>query len=283
MIVVTGASGQLGTAFRRLLGDQDVRYLDEEELDFRNFQAISQVIDEIGPSLVVNCAAYTAVDAAEENEDLARLVNATAVGELARATADNGAQFVTFSTDYVFDGTKPVGYVESDQTNPVSVYGATKLEGEGLARAAHPGSLVVRTSWLLSGTHANFASTMIKLISQGPVKVVDDQYGRPTLVDDLARVTLDAIDHGTTGIVHLANEGATTWFGLAREVAAIAGLDADRVTPCPTEEFPRPAPRPANSVLDSERVAGLGIEPMPPYRPGLERIVSNLLEHPLQP
>ncbi len=283
MIVVTGASGQLGTAFRRLLGDQDVRYLDEAELDFQNLRAIPQVLEEISPSLVINCAAFTAVDAAEENEDLARIVNATAVGELARASAGIGAQFVTFSTDYVFDGTKTVGYVESDRTDPVSVYGSTKLEGERLARAAHPGALIVRTSWLLSGTHPNFASTMIQLIGRGPVKVVDDQRGRPTLVDDLARVTLDAVDHRANGVVHLANEGATTWFGLAREIATIAGLDADRVSPCSTDEFPRPAPRPANSVLDSERVTGLDIEPMPPYRPGLERIVADLLEHPPQP
>ncbi len=164
MIVVTGASGQLGTAFRQLLNGQDVRYLDEDELDFENLEEIPQVLAAINPSLVINCAAYTAVDAAEESERLARIVNATAVGELARASADIGAQFVTFSTDYVFDGTKVGGYLESDPTNPVSVYGRTKVEGERLAQAAHPGSLIVRTSWLLSGTHGNFASTMIKLI-----------------------------------------------------------------------------------------------------------------------
>jgi dTDP-4-dehydrorhamnose reductase len=278
MIVVTGASGQLGTAFRRLLSDRDVRYLDEDELDFENLEEIPQVLAAINPSLVINCAAYTAVDAAEENERLARIVNTTAVGELARASADIGAQFVTFSTDYVFDGTKVGGYLESDPTDPVSVYGRTKADGERLAQAAHPGSLIVRTSWLLSGTHANFASTMIKLINRGPVKVVDDQRGRPTLANDLARVTLDAVDHGATGVVHLANEGPTTWYGLARDIAVIANLDVDRVTPCSTDEFPRPAPRPANSVLDSERVSGFGIEPMPHYRHGLEAAVESLLK-----
>ncbi len=278
MIVVTGASGQLGTAFRQLLNGQDVRYLDEDELDFENLEEIPQVLAAINPSLVINCAAYTAVDAAEENERLARIVNATAVGELARASADIGAQFVTFSTDYVFDGTKVGGYLESDPTNPVSVYGRTKVEGERLAQAAHPGSLIVRTSWLLSGTHANFASTMIKLINRGPVKVVDDQRGRPTLANDLARVTLDAVDHGAAGVVHLANEGPTTWYGLARDIATIASLDVERVTPCSTDEFPRPAPRPANSVLDSERISGFGIEPMPHYRRGLEAAVESLLK-----
>jgi dTDP-4-dehydrorhamnose reductase len=185
---------------------------------------------------------------------------------------------VTFSTDYVFDGTTTGGYVESDQTNPQTVYGVTKLEGEQLALHDHPDALVVRTSWLLSGTHPNFASTMIKLTRNGPVSVVDDQRGRPTLADDLARVTLDAIDHGATGVLHLANEGVTTWFGLAREIAAIAGLDPERVSPCTTAEFPRPAPRPADSVLNSERLAGLAIEPMPPYRPGLEAAVRALMD-----
>ncbi len=280
MIVITGPTGQLGTAFGRLLGDREVRILSEDELDFQNLDAIPPALAAIGPSIVINCAAYTAVDAAEEDEETARIVNATAVGVLAKASADLGARFVTFSTDYVFDGTKAGGYVESDATHPMSAYGRTKLEGEQLAVANHPEALIVRTSWLLSGTHPNFASTMIKLIGKGPVKVVDDQRGRPTLADDLARVTLDAIDRKASGVVHLANEGVTTWFGLAREIAAIAGLDPERVTPCTTAEFPRPAPRPADSVLDSERIEALGIGPMPPYQPGLESAVERLLDSP---
>ena len=278
MIVITGPTGQLGTAFGRRLEGREVRTITEAELDFRYLDEIPKALAEIGPSLVINCAAYTAVDAAEDDVDTARLVNATAVGALARACDDLGARFVTFSTDYVFDGTKAGGYVESDQTSPKSVYGVTKLEGEQLALENDRDALVVRTSWLLSGTHPNFASTMIKLIRNGPVKVVDDQRGRPTLADDLARVTLDAIDREASGVLHLANEGVTTWFGLAREIASIAGLDPERVTPCTTDEFPRPAPRPADSVLNSERVAGLGIELMPPYGPGLEAAVLALMD-----
>jgi len=278
MIVITGPTGQLGTAFGHLLEGREVRCITEEELDFRYLDEIPRALAAIRPSLVINCAAYTAVDAAEEDVDTARLVNATAVGALARACDQLGARFVTFSTDYVFDGTKAGGYVESDPTNPQSVYGVTKLEGEQLALHDHPDALVVRTSWLLSGTHPNFASTMIKLIRNGPVQVVDDQRGRPTLADDLARVTLDAIDREASGVLHLANEGVTTWFGLAREIASIAGLDPERVTPCTTAEFPRPAPRPADSVLNSERLAGLGISPMPPYGPGLEAAVRALLD-----
>lgn len=278
MILVTGPTGQLGTAFGRLLEGQEVRNLSETELDFQHLEQIPRALAAIGPSMVINCAAYTAVDAAEEDEDTARIVNATAVGALAAACADLGARFVTFSTDYVFDGTSADGYVESDQPNPMSAYGRTKLEGERLALDRNPDALVIRTSWLLSGTHANFASTMIKLISRGPVKVVDDQRGRPTLADDLARATVESVGRGATGILHLANEGITTWYGLAREIASIAELDPERVTPCSTDEFPRPAPRPADSVLNSERVAELGINPMPPYQPSLALAVKQLLD-----
>jgi len=278
VIVVTGPTGQLGTAFGRLLEGREVRNLSETELDFKHLEEIPRALAAIGPSMVINCAAYTAVDAAEEDEGTARIVNATAVGALAAACADIGARFVTFSTDYVFDGTSADGYVESDRPNPMSAYGRTKLEGERLALDRNPDALVVRTSWLLSGTHANFAATMIELISRGPVRVVDDQRGRPTLVDDLARATVDAVGRGATGILHLANEGITTWYGLAREVASIAGLDPERVTPCSTDEFPRPAPRPADSVLNSERLAELGIDPMPPYQPSLAAAVKQLLD-----
>ena len=278
MIVVTGPTGQLGTAFGRLLEGREVRNLSETELDFKHLEEIPRALAAIGPSMVINCAAYTAVDAAEEDEGTARIVNATAVGALAAACADIGARFVTFSTDYVFDGTSADGYVESDRPNPMSAYGRTKLEGERLALDRNPDALVVRTSWLLSGTHANFAATMIELISRGPVRVVDDQRGRPTLVDDLARATVDAVGRGATGILHLANEGITTWYGLAREIASVAGLDPERVTPCSTDEFPRPAPRPADSVLNSERVAELGIDPMPPYQASLAAAVKQLLD-----
>ena len=278
MIVVTGPTGQLGTAFGRLLEGREVRNLSETELDFRHLEEIPRALAAIGPSMVINCAGYTAVDAAEGDEDTARIVNATAVGALAAACADIGARFVTFSTDYVFDGTSADGYVESDRPNPMSAYGRTKLEGERLALDRNPDALVVRTSWLLSGTHPNFAATMIELISRGPVRVVDDQRGRPTLADDLARATVDAVGRRATGILHLANEGITTWYGLAREIASVAGLDPERVTPCSTDEFPRPAPRPANSVLNSERVAELGINPMPPYQPSLDAAVRQLLD-----
>jgi dTDP-4-dehydrorhamnose reductase len=276
VIAVVGAGGQLGSGFLRLLGAEAMA-VTRDQLDLRDRDQVGPWVVSTRPELVLNCAAYTAVDAAEDDEDTARLVNATAAGRLAEATSALGIKLVTFSTDYVFDGSKQSGYVESDSTNPLNVYGATKLEGERLALAANPAALVIRTSWVLSGTHRNFAETMIDMISKGPVRVVDDQRGRPTLVDDLAAVTISAIEQGATGLLHLTNQGATTWFGLAREVAEIAGLDPERVESISTAEFPRSAPRPANSVLDSERLDDLGLAPLPHYRPSLERAVEQLM------
>ena len=276
MIAVLGSSGQLGTAFVELLGDEATP-ISRAELDLTDLTGVPDWVASTRPKVVINCAAYTAVDAAEQNEETARLVNAGAVGELARATHAHGAQFVTFSTDYVFDGAKGEPYVESDQPNPLSVYGRTKAEGERLALEANSDTLVVRTSWVLSGTHRNFVTTMLGLIRQGPVDVVDDQHGHPTLVSDLAAGTMRAIDLGAAGFLHLANQGVTTWCGLAREIAALAGLDADRVRAISAAQFSRPAPRPQNSVLDSERTHNLGICPLPHYRNSLPAIVQSLL------
>lgn len=278
MIAVLGANGQLGQAFTRLLDSATA--VTREQLDLSEPDRIEPWIAANRPELVINCAAYTAVDAAESDVETARLVNATAVGVLAEVTARYGVGLVTFSTDYVFNGSKESAYVESDEPNPLNVYGQTKLEGERLVASHNPEALVVRTSWVLSGTHRNFAATMLDLIGEGEVRVVDDQRGRPTLVDDLAPAVMEAVDRGVSGVVHLTNEGSTTWFDLAREIAGIAGLDPERVIPISTSEFPRPAPRPANSVLDSERVGLLGLTPLPNYRAALKAAVGQLLMAP---
>ena len=257
---------------------REVRTITEDELDFRHLDEIPRALGEMSLRLPSRSSGGTGRSThAEYDVDTARLVNATAVGALATACADLGARFVTFSTDYVFDGTRAGGYVESDQTSPKSVYGVTKLEGEHLALENDRDALVVRTSWLLSETRPNFASTMIKLIRNGPVKVVDDQRGRPTLADDLARVTLDAVDREVSGVLHLENgvQHGSAWPGRSRRSPVSTPNES---TPCTTDEFPRPAPRPADSVLNSERVAGLGIELMPPYGPGLEAAVLALMD-----
>jgi len=252
VIVVTGAHGQLGTAFLKLI--PEATGLARDDLNLSEPTSIRPTLNSLRPSLVVNCAAYTAVDAAEKDAENARIVNAQSVRELASTCADIGARFVTFSTDYVFDGSKAEPYVESDPTRPINVYGETKAEGEQAAIEANPDALIIRTSWVLSGTHPNFTSTMLQLAARGKATVVNDQIGRPTMANDLARGTMQVLDDGLTGILHLANQGALSWFELARIVFEMGGFDSHAVEPCASSEFPRPAPRPANSVLNSERV-----------------------------
>jgi len=236
------------------------------------------VLAELRPSAIVNCAAYTKVDAAEAHETEAYAVNATAVGQLARYAAEAHIPLLTFSTDYVFAGDATTPYLESAATGPVNAYGRTKLAGEHAARDAHPGALVVRTSWLVSGTHPNFVATMLRLAAEREVvRVVADQQGRPTVAADLAAASLDALENGVSGILHLANEGATTWFQLAREVMRLAGLDPERIQPCTTADYPTPAPRPAYSVLGTERGAEAGVVALPPWQLSLPAVVAGLL------
>ena len=274
MIAVLGANGQLGSAFVRELGDACLA-VTRADLDLIDVETIEPWVSSVRPDLVINCAAYTAVDAAETDAETARTVNANAVGALADSTARHSLKLVTFSTDYVFDGEKETGYVESDEPNPLNVYGRTKLEGEQVAMAAHSGVLVVRTSWLLSSTHRNFLTTILGKLAEGEVTVVDDQRGRPTLVNDLVQATVNAIEVGATGILHLTNGGETTWFELAREIARVAGFVPELVKPIRSSELDRAAVRPSNSVLNSERLEALGIMELPRYQRGLGLAITQ--------
>lgn len=273
MIAVTGAKGQLGSAFVRHLG-VDGLPVTRDDLDLTNVDSIGPWLESVRPALVINCAAYTAVDAAESDTHTARAINALAVGALAEASARLAIRFVTFSSDYVFDGEKKTGYVESDLPNPLNVYGSTKLEGEHLALDAHPGALVIRTSWLLSTTHRNFLTFMIDHLNEGEVAVVNDQRGRPTFVDDLVKGTLAAFDAGAAGILHLTNQGESTWYALAREIAQLSGHDPEQVKPTTSAALGRPANRPANSVLDSERLAIFELLPLPQWLTALQEAVG---------
>lgn len=272
--VVTGGTGQLGNAFRRLI--PHAVFPSRQEFDLSRPGDLAPWLEETRPDLLINCAAYTAVDRAEEEEEVAHIVNAEAVGEMARVLARRAIPFVTFSTDYVFDGSGGEPYIESDPTGPVNAYGRTKLDGELLALQAHPGALVIRTSWVLSGTHANFVDTILRLVRERELRVVDDQRGCPTFVDDLAPAVLDALEAGATGVLHLTNSGDTTWFGLAREAVTLSGQDPDRVAPCTTAEYPLPAPRPAYSVLGSVRRGEFGVEALPRWKCSLRSIVTEI-------
>ena len=172
------------------------------------------------------------------------------------------------------DGDRP--YLESDPIAPINAYGRSKAEGERFAQQTHPDALIVRTSWLVSGTHPNFVATMIRLARERDLSVVADQRGRPTVVDDLAAATLAALDRGATGILHLSNEGVTTWYELARAAVELAGIDPDRIRPISTDEYPTPAARPAYSVLGSQRLDELGLAPLPPWRDSLPAVVERL-------
>ena len=272
--LIVGSTGQLGTAFAGLLPSAD--QVDLPEMDLTDLTSIAPFIESQNPSLIINCAAYTAVDAAEDNIDLATVINGHAVAELARVADQLSVPFVTYSTDYVFDGTGTRPYLESDPVSPVNAYGASKLVGEGAA-LDYSKSLVVRTSWLVSGTHQNFIATMLRLARKQTLSVVDDQHGRPTIAADLAVATLAALDVGASGILHLANEGPTTWFELARAAVALGGGDPASIQPCTTSEYPTRAKRPAYSVLGSERLSTLGIPPLPHWSVSLPDVVRQLL------
>ncbi len=277
MIVVLGSSGQLGAAFARM---NDVVGLDRARFDLSRFEGgdFSEMLAELRPTGVVNCAAYTAVDRAEAEEELATLVNGHAVGEMSERCAQASVPFVTYSTDYVFDGSARTPYLESQPTDPINAYGRSKLVGELAALASHSGALVIRTSWVVSGTHPNFVRTMIDLVQAGrDLKVVDDQVGCPTVATDLAQATLDAMEHRVSGILHLTNQGPTTWFHLARTAVEMAGLDPDSISPCSTAEYPTPARRPAYSVLGSEVASGMGLTPLPHWEESLPEVVAAQL------
>lgn len=274
MILVTGGAGQLGTAFRRVL--PDARYVDLADLDLTDPGRLAAALEEMRPEAIVNCAAYTAVDRAEQEEDLATAVNGEAVGVMAGHAARRRIPFLTFSTDYVFPGDGGEPYLESSPTDPVNAYGRSKLAGERAALAACPEALVVRTSWLVSGTHPNFVATMLRLAAEGGVRVVDDQRGCPTMVDDLAPGAWAALRAGVSGLLHLTNSGETTWFRFARAAVARAGLDPGRIVPCATADYPTPARRPAYSVLGSERRGPLGLPDLPPWEESLAAVVEGL-------
>ncbi len=222
--------------------------------------------------MVVNLAAYTAVDAAEEHEDEARAINATGAGVLARAAAEAGARIIHVSTDYVFDGSATSPYPEDAPHAPVSAYGRTKAEGERLVLDGHPdGASVVRTAWLYGAGGPSFPSTMLRLAaSHDTVSVVDDQRGQPTWTVDLAARIVELVDAGApAGVFHATATGETTWFGLARAVFTAAGLDPARVRPTDSASFVRPAPRPAYSVLGHGGWARVGLPPLRDWREAL--------------
>jgi dTDP-4-dehydrorhamnose reductase len=249
--LVTGAGGQLGTHLVEVLRGADVVALSRAEFDITDARAVDATLGDLRPDVVLNAAAFTAVDAAEEREADAFAVNERGPGLLAEALARYGGRLVHVSTDYVFAGDAHEPYEPDDATGPRTAYGRSKLAGEAAVLAALPDAHIVRTAWVYGGPGPNFVDTMIKLEqTRDTVDVVDDQVGSPTWVHDLATalVALGAADV-PPGVLHYANAGQASWFDLAREVFRLVGTDPERVRPVSSAQFPRPAPRPAWSVL----------------------------------
>ena len=248
----------LGQDVLRAAGGRAVG-LTRAELDVTNRAAVTEALS---GATVINCAAYTDVDGAESDPERAHAVNADG----ARNVAEAAARVVYVSTDYVFDGSKTGPYVESDPVNPLSAYGRSKLAGERATLTASPQSLIVRTSWLFGAGGGNFVATMLRLGEErDELRVVDDQVGCPTFTGHLADALVALAEGHGHGFLHVAGSGSCSWFEFARAIFERAGMDVD-VRPCTTEEFPRPAPRPANSVLASDR----GAPGLPAWQEGLD-------------
>ena len=279
-ILVTGARGQLGTELMALLGPQDhheVLGLDLPEHDLTDRDHVLGVITGFRPEAVIHGAAFTAVDACEEQVETAYRVNCAATRFVADGARRVGAHVVYVSTDYVFDGTKPEPYVEWDRPNPQSVYGRTKLGGE---MEIDPGWTVARTSWVCGAHGANMVKTLLRLAGErDTLSFVDDQVGHPTFAGDLAAMLAKLAVERVPGTFHTTNQGAVSWYGFAQEVFRAAGHDPDRISPISTAELdpPRPAPRPANSVLDDLAWRLHGFRPSRDFREPLAEVVAALL------
>ena len=280
-VLITGANGQLGNEMR-VLSEANKEYTyfftDVAELDICNEQAVMDFVKANNIKVIVNCAAYTAVDKAEENVELCTKLNADAVGYLAKAAEANGAEFVQISTDYVFDGTAHIPYQETEPTCPNSVYGSTKLAGEQNALTLCSCSMVIRTAWLYSTFGNNFVKTMIRLGKErDTLGVIFDQVGTPTYARDLARAIFAAIRQGVVpGVYHFSNEGVCSWYDFTKAIHRIAGITDCKVNPLHTEEYPTPAKRPHYSVLDKSKIKKTyGIE-VPYWEDSLKECIFQL-------
>lgn len=276
-LFITGVHGQLGRALVEAAKGRarTVAGCDLDTLDICDREAVHRWITDARPSAVINCAAYTSVDDCEINEAEATAINGTAVGHLAAACTVVGARLVQISTDYVFPGDGDRPYREDDPTAPLSAYGRSKLLGEELARSSSS-HLVVRTAWLYGHGGRSFVETIRGQIesSATELRVVADQRGCPTFCDDLAEAILDLVDAEAGGVVHTVNTGDTTWHGFAMEIARRLGADVE-ITAVSSEEYRRPAPRPAYSILDTSRLVALLGRPMPPWQDALGRYLGT--------
>lgn len=277
-VLVTGANGQLGSDVVEMLKrhNHEVKGCGRTDLDIADQQQCEEVIGEFRPEAIIHCAAYTTVDAAEEDVDGAYRVNAAGTRNIATAAEKIGAKLVYISTDYVFDGQADRPYREYDNTSPQTVYGESKHAGELLTQSLSSKFFIVRTSWVYGQYGSNFVKTMLKLgAERDSVSVVHDQVGSPTYTVDLARFLLQLIQTEKYGIYHASNAGQCSWYEFAQAIFETAGLQV-KVLPVTTEQFPRPAKRPAYSVMDHTAIRANDLEDLPDWRNGLQRFMTEV-------
>lgn len=282
-ILVTGANGQLGCEMRRLgaVSPNNYIFTDVAELDITDSEAVMSVVRECSIEAIVNCAAYTNVDKAESDETMAELINATAVGNLARAMKEVGGTLFHVSTDYVFGREGNTPRTEDMPLEPLGVYGRTKLHGEEAIAQSGCKALVFRTAWLYSEYGNNFLKTMMRLTAEKEqLNVVFDQVGTPTYAGDLALAIFSIIEagvyEGNEGIYHFSNEGVCSWYDFAVEIAAVAGNTACRINPCHSSEFPSPVTRPPYSVLDKTKIKETFDIDIPHWRESMEYCIKRI-------
>jgi len=281
--LITGGSGQLGIAVSQELGERGIVFhaWGSQDLDITKGPIALDLISQLSPKVIINCAAWTDVDGAETNELQALRVNSDGADNLATAAKLGSLKLIHVSTDYVFSGESQKPWQVSDEINPQSAYGRTKAEGESRVQAVYPeNSFIVRTAWLYSPWGKNFAKTMTRVAikSEGEVRVVNDQVGQPTSAIDLAKQLVElGLSTAPTGIYHGTNSGQTTWFEFAQEIFSLAGADISRVIPVSTSEFPRPAKRPAYSVLGHDAWAGTSVPAMRNWKIALEEVMPEII------
>jgi dTDP-4-dehydrorhamnose reductase len=279
-VVVLGAGGMLATALVDVLRDQGRNWvgLGVGDLDITMREHVNTVIQDLGPGIIINTASYTDVDGAESEAQLAFEINSVGAANVADAASQVNAAIVHISTDYVFNGSKDSPYLPNDDTNPINIYGASKLSGENLVREKTRQHMIIRTSWLFGPNGKNFVSTMLALgRTRSTLDVVDDQTGSPTYTRHLAGAVLDLMDRGVMGTYHLTNTEQCTWCIFAREIFRQSGMDVE-VNPVPTEAFPRPAPRPLNSALDCSSAYELLGRPLPSWQTALNQYLEEIGE-----
>ena len=278
-VLVTGVKGQLGYDVMAELAKRNIEAIgvDIDEMDITDKISVEKVIGEAAPDVVVHCAAYTAVDAAEDNEALCRRVNADGTRNIAEVCKKLDCKMVYISTDYVFDGQGTRPWEPDDERHPLNVYGQTKYEGELAVQENLSRYFIVRIAWVFGKNGKNFVKTMLKLAeTHDKLTVVNDQFGSPTYTYDLARLLVDMIQTDKYGIYHATNEGICTWYEFACEIFRQAGVKIE-VTPVPASEYPTKAKRPENSRLDKSKLTENGFERLPSWQDALRRYIKEIL------